>query len=144
MVLIFLAFSTLFISCKNDDDHSVAVNPSLFGIWELRETFYGSEPFPLNECQKQTTLTFSENGTLLRKNQITEEEPCSFSDVIQEFTFTENGFRAFYTLEGGQDGSYEVDFIILTENRLEFRSVWNSQNGSIPEDERVTHKYERI
>ena len=61
ILLLLLVATFSVVSCSKDDDNS-SVDP-LIGTWKYYKFFSNEEEFPLDDCEKTSTLKINSNGT---------------------------------------------------------------------------------
>ena len=62
LILSLLLVGLSFTACSKDDDGGSNADP-IIGTWKYSSSTEGGVAAPLNDCEKQTTWTFSANGT---------------------------------------------------------------------------------
>lgn len=141
-LFIWLFTGLMILSCKSEDDENNK-NASILGEWTLvSETYQGIEE-SLSECELMQTLTFNVDGSL--EVYYVDNEPCNFSTLNVEYTKNGNEFTISIEGEGENGGVYIVRFQILTlsETSLEFKDIWDNEEGNYSTDEQTTFEYRK-
>ena len=103
--LVLLICLSLF-ACSSDDNNQpipATTNTSLVGVWRLESAISGGNAVSLTDCQKQTGVTFFDNGVV--EELFILSDPCQLSTGSATYTF--NG-TAITVTEPTQTTVYNV------------------------------------
>lgn len=108
-LLILLLFSSLFLSCNEDDDALPPVNTALNGSWNM-ETYvaFMAELPELNDGD--ITWTFNSNNTVTVVNNVEEQYPYMMGSGVYSFTIEGN----LVTLLNDEPYQYTINGTELT------------------------------
>lgn len=103
LTLVVIVLTTVLYSCGGDDDYV----PSFSGTWKLEEEFVNSSPLELNDCQKQTTYTFTDKT--LKITSIDKKANSSECQEIgvENLTYTISDNNMIFIVKDGKSTKYQ-------------------------------------
>ncbi|WP_298766608.1 lipocalin family protein [uncultured Polaribacter sp.] len=126
LLYLFIA-TTLLISCEsNEDEEDMSNSDPIIGTWQLESAEINDEEFS-TECEKQTTVTFLENGVVNAISFFEDNNGCeSETETSSWRKISDSIYRITYDTE---DEFEDINLIFSQNNTIFTISVSETFDG---------------